>query len=397
MTGIQFDDSPYTQLTSPARGDIKGVIKDISEVLPENQTKFITFEDDHQFGSWSSKVRSVTASANVTLANTDPMFIEIDPNGSNRDVTFPAKSDDNHAYVVRHSGSANTLTLKRSGGATITTLAAGEAKYIMPSTLKDFSALAGGSSGTTMTNSSISPTASDVAAVVNTRYLADISGLTANRNFVLPAGAAGDEIELIITTGDDTYALIIKGDTGITINGGSSASEWSRVFIKNEIVKLVATSSSNWQIEKDGRIPCHAILERQSAQSINSGSVTKVQLSTEVKDVGDFADPSTNYRVTIRRAGTYLIMGAVIYENSFSDQKSVQALIYIDGALSTYQVTFVSAAVGSNPGMARLAYEKVLTAAQYIELDAWHNQGSAVNTGTTTGYPQLIVKEVLDK
>lgn len=148
MTGLQFDDSPYTQLTAPARGDIKGVIKDISEVLPENQTKFITFEDDHQYGSWASKVRSVTASGSVTLANSDPMFIEINPNGSNRDVNFPAKSDDNHAYVVLHSGSANTLTLKRSGGATIATLAAGEARYIMPSTLKDFTAEGSSSSST---------------------------------------------------------------------------------------------------------------------------------------------------------------------------------------------------------------------------------------------------------
>lgn len=142
--GHNFDGSPYTQLTAPARGDIQGVIKDISEALPENQTKFAALEDLLKFGPWASKVRSVTASGAVTLADTDPIFIEINPNGADRDVNFPAKSDDNHGYFVRHSGSANTLTLKRSGTATITTLTAGEAKYIMPSTLNDFSALAGG-------------------------------------------------------------------------------------------------------------------------------------------------------------------------------------------------------------------------------------------------------------
>lgn len=142
----KFDNTPYTQLTTPARGDVQGVIKDVSESLPENQTKYATQEDLHQFGSWASKVRSVTASGTVTISNTDPMFVEIDPNGSDRDVNFPAKSDDNHGYYMRHSGSSNTLTLKRSGGATITTLSAGEVKYVMPSTLNDFSTQTGGAS-----------------------------------------------------------------------------------------------------------------------------------------------------------------------------------------------------------------------------------------------------------
>ncbi len=145
----KFDGTPYTQLTSPARGDVQGIIKDVSEALAENQTKYATQEDLHQFGSWASKVRSVTASGTITIANTDPMFVEINPNGSDRTVNFPAKSDDNHGYFMRHSGSANTLTLKRSGGATITTLTAGEVKYIMPSTLNDFTAQSGSSSSST--------------------------------------------------------------------------------------------------------------------------------------------------------------------------------------------------------------------------------------------------------
>lgn len=139
-----FDDTPYTQLTAPARGDVQGVIKDVSEGSVADQTKYAELQDLQQFGAWASTVRSVTASASVSISDTDPIFVEIDPNGSDRDVNFPAKSDDNHGYFMRHSGSANTLTLKRSGGATITTLTAGEAKYIMPSTLNDFASLAGG-------------------------------------------------------------------------------------------------------------------------------------------------------------------------------------------------------------------------------------------------------------
>lgn len=144
----QFDGTPFTQLTTPARADVQGVIKDISEALPENQTKYAELQDLLKFGAWASKLLAVTASGSVTLTNTDPAFVEIDPNGSNRDVNFPAKSDDNHGYFVHHVGSANTLTLKRSGGATITTLAAGELKYIKPSTTHDFSAQTSGGTST---------------------------------------------------------------------------------------------------------------------------------------------------------------------------------------------------------------------------------------------------------
>ena len=80
-------------------------------------------------------------------------------------------------------------------------------------------ALQSAGGGSTITNSAITPTTTNVTAAVNTRYFADISGLTADRNFVLPVGTAGDEIELNITTGDDTYELVIIGNTGISING----------------------------------------------------------------------------------------------------------------------------------------------------------------------------------
>lgn len=137
----------YTQLTTPARGDINGLIKDISESLAENQTKYIKLEDLLKFGAFASKVLAVTASATVNLEDTDPIFVEIDPNGADRDVVLPAAGDDNHAYIIRHTGAANTLTIKKDGGTSITTLAAGELKYFVPSSAEDFDTLTGSSSG----------------------------------------------------------------------------------------------------------------------------------------------------------------------------------------------------------------------------------------------------------
>lgn len=135
----------YTQLTTPARGDLNGLIKDVSEALAENQTKYITFEDMLKFGAFASKVLAVTASGTVNLENSDPIWVEIDPNSADRDVVLPAAGDDNHAYIIRHTGGTNTLTIKLDGGSTVTTLTTGQSKYIIPSSAEDFTALTAGS------------------------------------------------------------------------------------------------------------------------------------------------------------------------------------------------------------------------------------------------------------
>lgn len=138
MPGIDSKEALLPLITAILRSDYARIVVDptgtpISSV--------IAIEDLLKYGAFASKVRTVTASGNVTLANTDPTFIEIDPNGSDRDVTCPAKGNDNHGYFVRHIGTSKTLTVKRSGGTAIATLYAGEIKYIMPSTVNDFSQL----------------------------------------------------------------------------------------------------------------------------------------------------------------------------------------------------------------------------------------------------------------
>lgn len=386
----KFDGSPYTQNTTPARGDLFGVMKDISEAQPENQTKYAEVEDVLQFGSWASKVRAVTASGTVTLANTDPMFIEIDPNGSNRDVTFPAKGDDNHAYVVKHGGSANTLTLKQSGGTTITTLAAGEAKYIMPSTIEDFTALAGGN----LTNSVSSVTSANVTGVAGTRHILDVSGMTANRNFILPAGAAGQEIEVNLSVGDDAYALILKGDTGISINGGSAATEWSRLFIANETVRFVATSSSNWNVINDGRIPCIAVLERQAAQSIANTTATKVAFDAAPTNRGSMGDITTNDRVNIRRSNFYIVSGFASIGSVLDNQEFLEAELYKNGSLFKFKRDYVATASSNLFASPEAVARGTYAAGDYFELYIYHNEGASQNTDTTY-YPTLAVIEQL--
>lgn len=238
----QFDGSPYTQLTTPARADVQGVIKDISETLPENQTKYVELQDLMKYGAWASKLLAVTATGSVTLLDTDPMFVEIDPNGSNRDVNFPAKGNDNHGYFVHHVGSANTLTLKRSGGATITTLTAGQIKYIKPSTANDFSVLTGGIASV-VAGTGISVDNTDPA---NPIVSASGAGGGVGKNVLINGGmqvsARGDGPFTSATTfvnNDDTYLI----DGAILLSDGNDIVDVSRVA-DNDFV-------SGWKIRLD--------------------------------------------------------------------------------------------------------------------------------------------------
>lgn len=186
-----------------------------------------------------------------------------------------------------------------------------------------------------LTNSSITPTTANVSAAIGYRYFADISGLTADRNFVLPACQAGDEIELKITVGDATYELVIIGDTGVSIEGGSAATEWSRLFITGEIIKLVADGSNSWRVVFDGRIPCKGLVVLTSNDTTNSATTdTLPTWDTAEINVGDICD-LTNKRMNIRRAGNYKIYGSWRPANNTTDQNIYRSVTYKNGTGGT--------------------------------------------------------------
>jgi len=136
-------------------------------------------------------------------------------------------------------------------------------------------------------------------------YNLTIAGLTANRNLTLPvASAAGKRINVNILDGDDTYAIILKGAATVTINGGSAATEWSRLFIKGESVTFRSTSTTNWVVESDCRIPCHWKAYDSSGGAWNNNTNTNAAFNAEDIDVGDCGD-LTNDRFNLRRDGIY--------------------------------------------------------------------------------------------
>lgn len=231
-----------------------------------------------------------------------------------------------------------------------------------------------GNGVTDLTNSNISPTGSDIIAQVNYRYFANLSGLTDNRSLIIPAGTVGDIIVLNITVDHALYSFAIKGAAGITLGGGSAATEWSRLFIKNESIKLFANTASNWQIINDGRIPSKVSLTRLAPQEIPNTTTKQILLDTVDLDVGQISDIG-NSRLILRRSNIYFITALVYYDSA----SGLRFFLYVfkDGA-----VEFGTEVSSYNTGsLACVVATKLLNLApsEIITLVTFQNSGTPLN------------------
>lgn len=142
-----------------------------------------------------------------------------------------------------------------------------------------------------------------VSMLANTLYHGSISTFSTDRIYTLPAGVIGDIIEVALTTGNTSHELIIAGDTGITINNGTSATEWSRLFMDRERVSFRATSTTNWDVWFDGRRFEFCEVFGNATTAYTTGAWTQFTL-------GGFTD-ADNLRgtneIVPRRAGRYEI------------------------------------------------------------------------------------------
>lgn len=174
-------------------------------------------------------------------------------------------------------------------------------------------------------------TTADITGSVGQLYVCTIAGLTANRNLTLPSASAGDVVGVHIADGDDTYALIIKGAASQTINGGSAATEWSRMFIAGETGVFMSLGSNAWIVLYDGRKPCQCKATLSAAVTTNTAGTAKViSFDTESYDIGDIYDAASNKYMTCRRAGKYSFDGFIFPNAAYSDQKYYGAYLYND-------------------------------------------------------------------
>lgn len=147
----------------------------------------------------------------------------------------------------------------------------------------------------------------------NTLYVADMSAwATADRNYTMPAApTVGDRVGILAQAGSPSFELIIKGNTSQTINGGSAASEWSRVFITGEYVELLYVASNAWIVVIDKRIPQKGMMRLgTSATTETAATFTQPTAKGGVwvadTNVGSICTIGSD-KITARRAGNYAV------------------------------------------------------------------------------------------
>jgi hypothetical protein len=152
----------------------------------------------------------------------------------------------------------------------------------------------------------IRSTDGNLSAAVNTWYHWDISGLTAERTLTLPATAAvGDRVALKITTGDDTYRVVVTAASGDTLDGAAGGSGWSGLFIDGEVVIMrCIVANTTWIVEYDGRIACRHRLYRianSATAELVTSAWTKLSFSDEENARGNIGVLGSN-QVVMRRS-----------------------------------------------------------------------------------------------
>lgn len=244
-------------------------------------------------------------------------------------------------------------------------------------------------------------TTTDVTGAVNTHYLCTIAGLTANRNLTLPTATPGDRIRVTVLDGDATYELIIKGAATVTINGGSAATEWSRLMIADESVTMEATSATNWQVIQDGRIAqyCKIYLSTQcDGEPANTWteptSASSAGAWTTTHDNASMASLS-NGRIYARRAGGYNVTvsgaakdvtGSNIYNCAAMDDSGNWISFARIDASSVAYITCTATVV-----------HEMTSSDDFVRFSYMNTQGnSGCSYGLTVYYPTwLLVTEII--
>lgn len=287
-------------------------------------------------------------------------------------------------YTASGTTLARTTILSSSNSGSAITLPAGTHNVYVTA---ESSALRNGY----LRNKAESPTTAGVTGEVGTMHVLDISGLTASRDFTLPATAAvGDRVGVMLSVGDASYEIVLKPDAADTINGGSAGAEWSRLLITGEtVVFRCITADSAWVVEEDHRIACYGEMTAGSGGTWNSATLTVPDFATTVADIGDVVDLANN-RFTIRRGNTYLCAASALSASSPSQTTGAFAgALYINTTLGGEGFRSVYAVSGNRLQMDRVAF-KTLGNTTTLSAEFQH-----ASTNTTFFSARFIIREIL--
>lgn len=217
-------------------------------------------------------------------------------------------------------------------------------------------------------------TDADTTMAINTLYVVDMSAwATADRTYTLPATAAvGDRIGIMVTAGDASHELLITATSGDTLNGISGGTEWSRLFISNEVVIMrCIVANATWVVEYDGRIPQQAMMELTTASDgNNSGTYYR---PTQTSTPGAWTARADNASIVstsldaiyARRAGNYLATQGYAPKDAGTTGVTINCRGALNGTTELFGPSTVCTAATINRCAA--AKQIVMAAGDYVQ------------------------------
>lgn len=286
----------------------------------------------------------ITASGSITLALTDDLS------------ALEALSGTDTIY-------------RRSGTSTWSAVTYGPNQFFASGALSALSAVSTITSTTTLD------------ATYSTVLCNNSSDITVN----LPAASGCSGRRYVIKkVGNNNNTITIDGNSTETIDGATTL----LLYVQYDMVEIVS-DGSNWRIVADGRRSHSATLSLSTGQNFATGTFTKVPFDGVGQNVANIADTG-NSKIVIKRTGLYIVSwywqlnaGATIHECG----------LYINGSLSRY--TPMTCAGGASTMNIARTDQIALTAGDYLELYASHNNGATQQNATGIGAPKLSATEII--
>jgi len=148
-------------------------------------------------------------------------------------------------------------------------------------------------------------------------------------------------------------------------------------------------------IDKDGNIS--EVTHPPAVQTVSAGDLSAnnntwtstIYSSADAFDTDSMHDTVTNTsRITINTAGIYALSGVVSWVFSATGQRA--ARFFLNGTTSIRQVTAdATAATVGNDQLISMLYNLAVT--DYVELQVWHNRGSALSVDSATKFEAVWV------
>lgn len=215
---------------------------------------------------------------------------------------------------------------------------------------------------------------------------------------------SGSNTQLDIIFGHYAWPNSTYGAAGVAWNTSLASTRWRvKKFTGGQAVGfananssqtgLVNTSAQTFGGRKNAG-NSKVVVTRSGAQSISTGTTTKIQFDTEEVDTNGEYDPATNYRFTATNSGYYLAI-LVVEMSSIGDGKAMQ--VYLRKNNSTVGQFYSDMKVGNTGGIVMQATGifSLNGTTDYIEAFCEQNSGGSTNVSGGTSATRLVITELI--